>query len=81
MAKYDDDLARLEGRIITALRTRSPRVMRWYRPGATGVERCIRDALDDPGSVTSRIPGRIACRLLRRHNWTCIGRARHLQRW
>ncbi|WP_225080458.1 hypothetical protein [Streptomyces sp. CoT10] len=74
MSKQDQDLATLQARIVTALRTRQPRVLRWYRPGATGLERQIRGALDDPRSAGDRIPGRLACRLLRRHNWTCIAR-------
>lgn len=82
MSKHDQDLATLQARITTALRTRQPRVLRWYRPGATGLERWIRGTLDDPRSTAARIPGRLACRLLRRHNWTCIGRpAPHPRRW
>jgi hypothetical protein len=78
---YEDDLVDLQGRILTALRTRSPRVMRWYRAEATGIERHIRATLDDPRSAAARLPGRITCRLLRRHNWTCIGQPRHPARW
>ncbi|MFJ2303769.1 MULTISPECIES: hypothetical protein [unclassified Streptomyces] len=82
MSKHEQDLATLQARIVTALRTRPPRVLRWYRPGAKGLERQIRSVLDDPRSAVARIPGRLACRLLRRHNWTCIARpAPHPRTW
>jgi hypothetical protein len=78
---YEDDLADLQSRILTALRTQPPRVLRWYRPEATGIERRVREALDNPRYAAARLPGRLACRLLHRHNWTCIGTNRHPDRW
>ncbi|MEV4863255.1 hypothetical protein [Streptomyces ossamyceticus] len=83
MAKVDDDRAHLEDRVRTALRTQQPRIMRWYKPEATGLEERARRFLDNPRAYLARVPGRLACRFLRRHNWTCIGltSTRHPNRW
>lgn len=81
MATPEQALADLQRRILTALLTRQPRVLRWYRPGAIGFERRLRDALDHPRDSIARLPHRLACRLLRSHNWTCIGARRHPERW
>lgn len=83
MAKIDNDLTHLQDRVRTALQSNRIVVLRWYKPDATGLERWTRNALDDPHSAAARIPGRLACRLLGRHNWTCIGSPspRHPARW
>lgn len=81
MATPDQALADLQARILTALRSDRVIVLRWYRPDATGLERWLRNTLDDPRRALARVPGRLACRLLRRHNWTCISQARHPERW
>ncbi|MFM9542310.1 hypothetical protein [Streptomyces turgidiscabies] len=81
MTTPEQALADLQARVLAAIRSNRLVVLRWYRPEATGPERWIRNALDDPHSVLNRAPGRIACRLARRHNWTCIGHPRHPRRW
>ncbi|MCX4974232.1 hypothetical protein [Streptomyces sp. NBC_00620] len=81
MATPDQAHADLVRRIRAALRSNRIIVLRWYRPEATGLERWLRNALDDPSSVAARAPGRLACRLLRRHNWTCIGHRTHPRSW
>ncbi|KND29926.1 hypothetical protein [Streptomyces stelliscabiei] len=83
MAKVDDDLAHLEHRVRAALQSNRLIVLRWYRPDATGLERWLRNALDDPRCAAARVPGRLACRLLGRHSWTCIGHPspRHPRTW
>lgn len=37
--------------------------------------------LQEPRDATYTVPGRLACRLLRRHNTTCLGRRDHPRRW
>lgn len=81
MATPEQALAELEARFHAAVRTNRLVVLRWYRPEATGLERWLRNTLDDPRSTTARIPGRLACRLIRRHNWTCLGQPKHPRRW
>ncbi|MFC8361124.1 hypothetical protein ACFUIY_14775 [Streptomyces griseorubiginosus] len=81
MATPEQALADLQARILAALHSNRIIVLRWHRPGATGLERWLRQAFDDPRSTLARIPGRLACRLLRRHNWTCIGQTKHPARW
>lgn len=74
-------LADLQARILDAIRSNRIIVLRWYRPEATGLERWLRNTLDDPRSTLARAPGRLACRTLRRHNWTCIGHPKHPRTW
>ncbi|MFF5001718.1 hypothetical protein ACFY3G_02725 [Streptomyces phaeochromogenes] len=81
MATPEQARAELEARFHAAVRSNRLVVLRWYRPGATGVERWLRNALDDPRSAAAHVPGRLACRLLRRHNWTCLGQFKHPRRW
>ncbi|MFJ3044031.1 hypothetical protein [Streptomyces tendae] len=69
-----------------ALRTRPPRAIRTERQAAwmsrTGPAWWIGYALYELTEFAYVVPRRVACRLLGRHNPTCIGRAApHPRRW
>jgi len=81
MATPEQAHADLVRRFHAAVRTNRVVILRHYRPDATGLERWLRNALDDPRSVLARVPGRAACHLLRRHNWTCIAHRTHPRTW
>ncbi|MER7967685.1 hypothetical protein ABTX35_01480 [Streptomyces sp. NPDC096080] len=82
---YAQDRAAFEARIRHALRTEAPRVITprrdaWMR--STGLTWWLGYALHEPREFTYVAPRRVACRLLGRHNPTCIGRpAPHPRRW
>lgn len=82
---YDDDLAAFENRIRHALHTQPPRVITPRRDAwmsHTGPAWWIGYALYEPREFVYVVPRRIACRLLRWHNPTCVGRpAPHPRRW
>lgn len=81
MPTYEQCLTKLQRRALSKLSTGRTRILRWYRPEATGAERWLRNALDDPGHALYCLPRRLACRLLLLHNSTCIGTPRHPERW
>ncbi|MFF9215613.1 hypothetical protein [Streptomyces viridosporus] len=82
---YDDDYAKLAARFHTLmqqprLRVLTPRNSAWM--ARTGLAWWIGYALHEPREFAYTAPRRIACRLLGRHNPTCIGRpAPHPRRW
>ncbi|MGW4731670.1 hypothetical protein ACWEQC_21310 [Streptomyces shenzhenensis] len=82
---YDQDRAAFEDRIRHALRTQPPRVITPRRDAwmaRTGLAWWIGYALHEPRDFAYAAPRRIACRLLGRHNPTCVGRAEpHPRRW
>ncbi|MFJ2178901.1 hypothetical protein ACIOHE_39160 [Streptomyces sp. NPDC087851] len=85
MTKYDDDRAALRQRFAEEmknpqLRVLTPRNSAWM--ARTGVSWWLGYALHEPGEFAYTAPRRIACRVLGRHNPTCIGRpAPHPRRW
>lgn len=63
---------------------RQPPPPRWYEYSytATGAEYWLRFLLGKSREFAYVVPRRIACRLLGRHNVTCVGRtAPHPRRW
>lgn len=78
---YDDDLAKLEQRIITGLRTGRVRELRSNWTARTGLPYWLGYLMHSPAEFAYTVPRRIACRVLRRHNPTCIGRLNHPRRW
>ncbi|MFF8412828.1 hypothetical protein [Streptomyces omiyaensis] len=56
-----------------------PRPARWYEYSytATGPEYWLRYLIGEPHEFAYAVPHRIACRALRRHNDTCVGRPDH----
>lgn len=82
--EHDDAMAKLERRVRDALHAQPPRPLRWYEYSytATGLEYWLRYLISEPREFTYAVPRRIACRLLGRHNDTCVGRpAPHPRRW
>lgn len=79
---YDDDRATMEQRIVTALQTGRIRVYRSDWMSRTGPSYWLGYLRHDWHEAAYTIPRRIACRVLRRHNPTCVGRpAPHPRRW
>lgn len=82
---YDDDYAKLAQRFKAAhargkLRVLTPRNTAWQT--RTGIAWWLGYALHEPRDFAYTAPRRIACRVLRQHNPTCVGRpAPHPRRW
>ncbi|MEV7712302.1 hypothetical protein [Streptomyces sp. NPDC088270] len=82
---YVTDRAKLVQRFTTAQQNRSPRVLtprnsEWR--ARTGAAWWIGYALHEPRDFAYTAPRRVACRLLGRHNPTCVGRpAPHPRKW
>ncbi|MFE1925811.1 hypothetical protein ACFW91_24970 [Streptomyces asoensis] len=82
---YDDDYAKLADRFKAAnargkLRVLTPRNTAWQE--RSGLGRWLGYARHEPRDFAYTAPRRIACRLLGRHNPTCIGLpAPHPRTW
>lgn len=82
---YEDDYAEVARRFRAAhargkLRVLTPHYRAWQE--RTGLRWWIGYALYEPRDFAYAAPRRLACRLFRWHNPTCIGRpAPHPRRW
>lgn len=87
MASYDQDYARLAQRFADAmqrgqLRVITPRYAAWQERKRTGITWWLGYLRHEPRDFLYAAPRRLACRLLQRHNDTCIGKpAPHPRRW
>lgn len=78
---YEDDVDKLQQRILTGLQSRRLLVYKSDWTSRTGLAYWLGFLRHDPGEFAYVVPRRLACRVLQRHNPTCVGRLNHPRRW
>ncbi len=79
--RYEDAYAQLARRFHQAHQRGHTRVVCCGWASRTGLAYWAGLLRHEPREAGYVIPRRLACRLLRRHNDTCIGRRGHVARW